>query len=450
MRLNRWPDRRLERLARPLSIEWLAAQRWFRRKSRPLARVELNDAAPLGDGRGWLLVLAATDDTGTEDRYLVPAVEDEDGFREPRDGEGVWQRIAGLMAAGGELRAGVGQFGFKSAPALAGLVPGGAAAVRSLTERRLSVEQSNTSVALGDRLMLKCYRLLEPGANPEVEVSAFLTGVGFSGAPALAGFADYRPDTGAPSSAAMLQEFVASEADGWSWLQSSLAGGPRDRARAIEGLGRVGAVTKAMHSALGSHPEVAGFTSRVATAEELATWHSRAESQLDSALAALAPAPSRQLLAIAPRIREGLAAIKAAEGLRAIRIHGDYHLGQLLRTGQGFTVIDFEGEPARPLAERREPASPLRDVAGMLRSIDYAAHVAHRQGGLVDPEAWVRDAREAFLSGYTSVTAVGESPLNAFEIEKACYEVSYEANNRPDWVWIPLNALKRLASARED
>ena len=439
------PDRQVRRLASAFTPTWLAAQRWFRGKSRRLVATELDDAAPLGEGPGWLLVLAATDDTGSTERYLVPVVAADDGFREPRDGEGVWQCLASLMAANGGLEAGRGRFSFSAEPALADLLPGGTAATTTLTERRLGVEQSNTSVALGDRLILKCYRLLEGGPNPEIEVNAFLTAVEFAGAPSLGGSAEYVPEGGPPCTVAMLQELVQSESDGWKWVLGCLAGGPRDREGAIVGMGQIGTLTRALHDALASHPEAPGFPSRTTTSGELATWHSRAEGQLGSALAALEGDPRRRLLAITPWIAERLAAIETAQDAPATRIHGDYHLGQLLRTATGFSVIDFEGEPARPMAERREPGSPLRDVAGMLRSIDYVARVAQRESGLAQPGAWEEGAREAFLSTYGSVTGSDRQLLDAFEIEKACYEIGYEANNRPDWVWVPLDALERLA-----
>jgi maltokinase len=131
------------------------------------------------------------------------------------------------------------------------------------------------------------------------------------------------------------------------------------------------------------------------------------------------------------------------------RIHGDYHLGQLLRTADGgFSVIDFEGEPARPLSERRSPGSPLRDVAGMLRSLDYAARSAASAAGSrgFDPDTWLGRAREAFVAGYGGIRDDDQPLLDAFELEKACYEVRYEANNRPDWLWLPLAAVDRLVA----
>ncbi|MGH2428240.1 MAG: phosphotransferase, partial [Candidatus Limnocylindria bacterium] len=163
---------------------------------------------------------------------------------------------------------------------------------------------------------------------------------------------------------------------------------------------------------------------------------------------ALAGAPGT-LQALAPAVRTRLAAIERADGTRVSRIHGDYHLGQLLaeRAG-GFVVIDFEGEPARTLDERRQVASPLRDVAGMLRSFDYAARTAERgrRAAGFDPEAWLSQARSAFLGAYGAIGPNEDSLLAAFELEKACYEVRYEANNRPDWLWLPVAAVQRLGS----
>jgi trehalose synthase-fused probable maltokinase len=445
----RLPDR-LRRLAEPLSAHWLAAQRWFRRKSEGVARVELADAVPLGSDQdsvaGWLLVLAATSPTGAQDRYLVPAVETTEGFREPGDGEGVWRRLTGQVAAGGELRSEVGRFRFRPEAELGGVLPGGGATPAELAERRLTVEQSNTSVVIGDRLILKVYRLLEPGRNPEVEMTQFLTAAGFEGAPRLGGIGEYLAEDNAPSPAMILQEFVESESDAWTWVQRCLSRRVAGATDAMTGLAQIGTLTRELHMALASRPEVDQFPARSATPEELAGWRIRAETEFDGALSTLAGEHRARLKAVAPRIRERLAARRATANAVMTRVHGDYHLGQLLRTPTGFKVIDFGGEPARPLAERLEPGSPLRDVAGMLRSIDYAAQVAHRAGEIAEPNAWAREARAAFLEAYSAGSTLDLDLLGAFEIEKACYEVRYEANNRPDWVWLPISALERLAA----
>jgi trehalose synthase-fused probable maltokinase len=436
-------DRRLQQLASAFTPEWLAAQRWYRAKTRTLAGVELFDAAKIDGSPGWLLVLEAAEAAGGHARYLVPVTLDGDQFREPWDDDGVWRALAALMLDGGEVAGARGRFLFTPTEVASELLPGGAAALASLPERRLGVQQSNTSVALGEALMLKVYRLVEPGSNPEVEVNAFLTDVGFRDAPALAGSATYELD-GDTHSAAMLQQLVHSEGDGWSWMLHRLAARPDGPDEAIRGVAQIGRLTAGMHAALASRPS-AGFPSRPATRDELSGWGSAAELQLRAALNLLDAANRPRLAALAPRIKAGLAAIKEARAARVSRIHGDYHLGQVLRTQGAFTVIDFEGEPARTLAERRAPASPLRDLAGMLRSLDYAAHTAiaearaPSQGG-----DWLAAARAAFLEGYGGVVRDEAQLLAAFELEKACYEVVYEANNRPDWTWLPLGALERL------
>ncbi len=438
-------DSGIQRLAAALSPEWLAAQRWYRGKTRRIVRVELLDAARLEGSGGWLLVLGATDAAGDLARYLVPAIADGDAFREPRDGERVWAALAGLMLAGHTLEGAHGRWAFESTAAAAGLLPGGRSALAELAEQRLGVEQSNTSVAFGDRLMLKVYRLLEPGINPEVEVNAFLTDAGFAQAPLLAGSASYLVD-GQAYSAAMLQQFIASTGDGWRWTLDRLAAQPNGPTEALAGMAQIGSLTAQMHRALASRPDTPGFPSRSATGDERATWRLAADGQLAKAEASLDGALRARLEAIAPRAAGRLDAIQQAESVGVSRIHGDYHLGQLLLTADGFVVIDFEGEPARALAERRAPASPLRDVAGMLRSLDYAVRAAEGRMGEDWTQGWLRDARAAFLEGYGAIRPQDEPLLAAFEIEKACYEVGYEANNRPDWIELPLSALERMTA----
>jgi len=440
------PDPQLVRLTRAFTADWLAAQRWYRRKSQAVVSVSLVDAARLSNDRGWLLVLDAANADGARGRYLVPAIEADGGVREPHDGEGVWRGMVELMAARAASPAMHGRWVFDRTPALLRLLPGGAVAAASLGERTLRSEQSNTSVSCDDLLILKVYRLQEPGEHPEVEINAFLTDVGFPHVPALAGTMTYQPDGGPACAAAILQEFVVSEGNAWGWALGCLRGAEPGPAVALDGIAQVGRLTAELHAALASRPELDGFPARMATNEDLAAWRTAADDQLEGALAVLAGEEHARLRGVAERIRSDLTRIQDAGGTMVSRIHGDFHLGQLLRTATGFNVIDFEGEPARPMAERRAPSSPLRDVAGMLRSIDYAAQVARRDGASIDPDAWVRDARDAYLAGYGSMSGRDAALLHAFEVEKACYEVRYEANNRPDWVWLPLAALERLAA----
>ena len=435
-------DRRLQRLASTFTPDWLAGQRWFRGKSRGVARVELIDAAEVAGSPGWLLVLEATDAAGDPARYQVPAVLDRDAFREPDDDDGVWRELAALMLVGGELIGTAGRWAFGATPATPELLHGGAPALRTMPERRLGVEQSNTSVAVGDALILKVYRLLEAGVNPEVEMNAFLTEVGFREAPALAGSATYSAG-GEACSAGMLQQLVRASGDGWSWMLERLATAD-GRAEPLRGAKEIGQLTGRMHAALASRPGTPGFPARRATTAELAAWGASARQRLSSALGMLHGDEHARLASIAPRIAAGLDQIESAQGATVSRIHGDFHLGQLLRTREGFTVIDFEGEPARSLAERRAPASPLRDLAGMLRSLDYAVHAADPAGLTpVDRAKWLDTARSAFLDGYGRLGPDDLPLLAAFELEKACYEVAYEADNRPDWIWLPLDALER-------
>lgn len=427
--------------------EWLVRQRWFRAKQRPVARVLEADRAPLGDNR-WLLILAVRYADGGEDRYLVPAIDDGARWREPREGDGAWRAMVRCVSDDTQIPAQGGSFRFQATPALATLVPSGAEAADGLDERGLGVEQTNTSIVLGERLILKVYRLLEPGENPDLEVSAFLTEVGFAATPALAGAAHFVPADGSePSAAAMLQAFLPSRGDGWRQMLACLA---TDLDAATGYAARIGEVTSALHRALASRPERPSFPARPATLHEAASWRADAERELADAVAALSGAQRERLVRLGPSIRARFADAFGSAGPSApvTRIHGDYHLGQLLATpDRGFVVIDFEGEPARPLAERRRPSSPLRDLAGMLRSLDYAAWTAERGAHVTgfDADRWLAEARRAFLDAYDA-TGRDEGLLRAFELEKACYEVRYEASNRPDWIWLPLEALARLSA----
>ena len=214
-------------------------------------------------------------------------------------------------------------------------------------------------------------------------------------------------------------------------------------------------LTADLHACLASRPDHPRFGVRPVSDVETAEWRASAERQLAGAVATVRNDAHERLVAAAPAVRARLAdSFGRATGTAIVhRIHGDYHLGQLLsRADGGFAVIDFEGEPARPLAERSLPGSPLRDVAGLLRSLDYAVRtdcrnrVEPRPGRLARRGACRvprRVRRRAMRIGPSEVALV-----EAFELEKACYEVRYEAANRPDWLWLPLAAVERLVVAR--
>jgi maltokinase len=413
----------------------LVAARWFRAKQRPIATVAEVDRAPLTADAALAVLELSYRDGGPPDRYLVPGR----GDREPADGEGAWRAIAAAIVHAGELPATQGRF--------VGLPTSRAQTepVDRLSERRLGVEQSNTSVVLGDRLILKLYRLMEAGENPDPEVGAFLTDAGFADTPAVIGALHYDPPDGERATVAMLQAYVPSMGDAWAAMLEAIATDPN---RGLTLASSIGDLTRRMHLALASRPADPGFPARPATTAETAAWRASAEGQLAQAIGAVGAEAHERLVELAPRVTARFAdTFGSATGeARVTRIHGDYHLGQLLaRTDGGFSVIDFEGEPARPLAERRRPSSPLRDVAGMLRSLDYAARTAAAVQPAFEPESWLADARSRFLDAYGGIDALDAGLLAAFELEKACYEVRYEANNRPGWLWLPLAALERLA-----
>jgi maltose alpha-D-glucosyltransferase/alpha-amylase len=281
---------------------------------------------------------------------------------------------------------------------------------------------------------------------------------------------------GASSVAGMLSRYLPASRDGWTHallqLQDYLRT-PTDREPAdafAPEARRLGEVTRALHDALGSHDDDPAFAPEPVSAADVRRWTADTRRAIDESLALLAARAGRLDRSIAPMAKaiagrgeaakrrldeiagalEGEGEGKEERG-RKLRHHGDYHLGQVLRTADGdWMIIDFEGEPARPLAARRARSSPARDVAGMLRSFAYAAATGASEVGGLGPNAavetrsarWERDARAAFLAGYDMPA---ESPLIAlFEMEKLFYELAYELNNRPEWVWIPLRGIARL------
>lgn len=419
-----------------MTPEQLATARWFRSKHRVPESITEMDRALL-ETTELVIVKVRFADDGPSERYFLPSI----AGREPIDGEGAWSSLARAVAAGTPVRSERGAFTpLEVSAELAGeLLDGG------LAERRLAVEQSNTSVVIGDRHLLKVYRLLEPGVSPDLEVGAALMRAGFTETPAVAGGLMYQAKGGPPMTAAMLQAFVPSLGDAWGVLGQALRTNPGD---AIETVTAIGRTTAGLHAALGSIPDNPDFPARAATVAETATWRADAERQLALAVESARGEAHDALVGLAPSVRARFAdAFGSATGDALVsRIHGDYHLGQLLaRDDGGFSVIDFEGEPARSPDERRRPASPLRDVAGMLRSLDYAARTVARDGDL-DPDAWLADARPAFMDAYGRIGPSEAALIEAFELEKACYEVRYEAANRPGWMWLPLGAVGRLVA----
>ena len=473
----------VERLLPATDASLLAAQRWFAGKARGVREVALDDAAELRASAGAhepqaVLVIASVRyaDGGAE-RYLLPLVarsrddthaglsiaasDGAESLSEPRDGDGVWRRLVELMAHHAELPGRRGAFRFNSTPELAPLA---APRAGRTAEKRLGGEQSNTAAVVGERFFLKCYRRLDEGLNPEVEILRFLAEQEFASTPPLLGSAVYEPRSGEPAAIALLQARVADAADAWratvDGVSTWAAAGGRDAnlEPLAEDAAAIGRVTAELHAALAARPDRPGFEVRAATRAELEASGASIDRELDGVRRALT-GRAAAVDGIEPRIVAALAPLRERRPRTVMRIHGDYHLGQLLRTpGRRFVVIDFEGEPARPLAERRALQSPLRDVAGMLRSFDYAAGTAAREleaagraAAAAATARWLAAARTRFTSAYAATIEAASVPLEmdaellqAFEVQKACYEIRYEAANRPDWLWLPLAGLRAL------
>jgi maltokinase len=325
---------------------------------------------------------------------------------------------------------------------------------RALTEaRRIDTEQSNTSIVFDEELILKVFRRLEAGINPELELLRFLTERGFENVAALGGWYEY---AGAPMDATLgvLQRYVANGVDGWTLALDELESAPD---RFLDRLRRLGVVTGRMHTVLGSDSGDPSFSPEQPSVEALALLTATVDEEIERIFLTL---PDTEALApIAGRgeeVREQLRNMTQLGTIgRVIRHHGDYHLGQALwdTDSDDWVILDFEGEPARPLSERRRKRSPLRDVAGMLRSFAYVVSAAEVQRGVLAPDDWERHARTQFLEGYMesvdpSLIPSGRSTIEkllaVFELEKAVYELRYELDNRPDWIRIPVAGIERM------
>ncbi len=365
----------------------------------------------------------------------------------------------------------------------------------------MKAEQSNTSVKFGDRVIMKLYRRVEPGVNPELEIGRTLTARNFRHSPSLVGALEYHHARHEPTTLALAQTFIANQGNAWEYTLSQLSryfdrvsslasndmsceptttGNPDGPSSTmdrffefIDAAQLLGRRTGELHMVLGeasSDPAFAAeacspsyMQSRVQAMQQSAI---RAMTLLRGRLSALSPTNEAQARAVLEQksfILDRLGSLSTASvTAMRIRCHGDYHLGQVLYTGQDFVIIDFEGEPARPLAERRAKHIPIVDLAGMIRSFHYAAHAALRQRG-EDPslgttqnllswaEQWYHSTRTAFLQGYHAMAS--EAPFSArsqpeFQLlldvhllDKALYELTYELNNRPDWIALPLTGI---------
>lgn len=469
-------------------VAWIGERRWFRSKARAIASGALVDVVPVAHGgrEGAIALVRIDFKTGDPETYVVPLAPSGDApvVRDLGDATvDVASVVIDLVREEKELRGRHGVLRARRGVAFDRTFSAGVP-----TARLASAEQSNSAVIFGDRAILKLYRRAVLGENPELEI---LRALGDHGAtPRLVGALEYVGSQGNVA-VAMVQTFVASRGDAWQVTVSGLAdrlrgqGAPEPargaliaRARQappvtlVERVGKdldrarlLGARTAELHRALAtsSDPEFAPEPFREPDRDELI---GKARADLRRVVQSLvsnitrvpkdARASVDALVARAPELDVRLAALASQPmSARKIRVHGDYHLGQVLVThDDDFVIIDFEGEPARTLDERRAKQSPLKDVAGMLRSFDYAAATALREGA--DP-GWARAfgswVSAAFLGGWLDGVASSElatreedaaALLDLFLLEKAVYEVDYELNNRPAWLAIPVEGVLSL------
>ncbi len=319
--------------------------------------------------------------------------------------------------------------------------------------RPMGAEQSNSSVILDDKYVLKVFRRLEAGDNPELEMLKFLTGAGFGSIARLEGWYDYSGEL-MDATLGVVQDYVGDATDGWDLALEAIAAGDEgliDRLRAL------GATTGDMHRALGSNGQDPDFAPEEPSDSALALLVATIDEQIERVWIDL-PQDSEAVEPILHRgqeIRDRLQMMShVGVGGRYIRHHGDFHLGQTLaKPDGGWVILDFEGEPARSLRDRRRKRSPLRDVAGMLRSFAYVASASELLMGKPAPADWEARARAAFLEGYyahvdPALLPAGQVAIDKllaiFELEKAVYELRYEIDNRPEWVKIPVAGIARL------
>lgn len=520
-----------ERLECGILPGFLPRQRWFAGKARTIDTVRLADLSPgIGDGGRfalalfevrfqdggsdfYLLPLCTTrgDETSriiSDPRWYIASLEDDSGKSALHDAMVDPEACLALI----DLIAREGEIPMQRGTVRAlrtGVFEQTRGSVEALRPVRVgSAEQSNTTVFYGDRLILKVFRRLEPGQNPDFEIGRFLTErAHFAHAPQVAGAIEYHQEGQPAMTLAILQGLVQNQGSGWEGALKSLADFYRVAAKhpdqppdyegfstldlaaieppdsIIERLGdalrdaaTLGRRTAELHQALASDDHDPDFAPLPLTNEDLSALAAEIREQVEQTLSALRE--TRDRLSEAER-READQVLGNASGWLAqtdrlsqlnpgsnrIRIHGDYHLGQVLRTDHDFVILDFEGEPARGLEQRRARQSPIKDVVGMLRSFDYAAHAGlfnawesrpdHEREHLTPwARAWRDWTASRFLRSYLEVAGSAsflprdrgdlQELLKAFTLDKAMYELLYELNNRPDWVRIPLRGIISL------
>ncbi|MGD0504473.1 MAG: maltose alpha-D-glucosyltransferase [Steroidobacteraceae bacterium] len=487
---------------------FIETQRWYAAKGTPIERAHIIDHVLWQEGKtSWIVALLQVTAGGEAANYFMPLAlaweeRDEERVRNISTAaiakirqqssvgvmgdafadEAFCQSLVTAMAKPREIATAQGKLEFRPTAAFKRLA---GADVGSLPAARPQGSSSNTIVVLGERLILKGYRRLRSGASPELEIGMYLTDtVHFANCAPLAGVLQYRDKDAEPTLLAMLQAYVANQGDGWTWSLEYLRrhleehrtapatdAPPANAHDAYLAMIRILAVrTAELHRALATPTKEPAFAPQPLTRADLDAYKQRATEEAKNALNLLKghvgelTGPDRDkanaVLAARDEILRRIAASVASEpkGTK-IRIHGDYHLGQVLLTRNDFILIDFEGEPGHSLEERRAKQSPLRDLAGMLRSFGYVEHSALRAVAHDDVElaklaplahSWAVKVRATFLAAYDATARAaslydaltpGDGLLGLFELEKALYELRYELGNRPAWAGIPLQGI---------
>jgi maltokinase len=441
--------------------DWISSQRWFGAKARDVAQFNVLDVVVLREESPALAltIVEARFGAGTHELYHVPIgvrpadVNWEQGLICEGDGFTAYDALgdpvqtallARLLGSAAEVLRGETSISFHWV--------GGDPVGLETPSRGIGGEQSNTSIVFDERLVLKVFRRLEPGVNPELEMLRFLALHGFANIAALEGWFDYSGEL-MESTLGVMQRFVAHAVDGWALTLDALQTG---ETHFFDRLEELGAVTGRMHVALASDQNDPDFAPEPPSDENVSLLTATIDEQIERVFLELPDSPV--VAPIASRGEELRDLLRTLShigiGGRLIRCHGDYHLGQTVLGPDGWVILDFEGEPGRPLRERRRKHSPLRDVAGMLRSISNAAlagELLHRMPAASTD--WEATARERFLAGYLdeidpALLPAGQQAIRKllaiFELEKVLYELRYELNNRPDWLIVPVTAIIRM------
>lgn len=493
--------------------QYLPKRRWFAGKGAALEKVRIAYGVRFGAATSPVLLSEIEVDSGGQtSRYQLPfgligedqltsALPQQLALSRVRRGRQVGLITDGFVlesfiravlagfADGTRLSCSDGELQFQATEQLAALELGDEPAVRYL-----SAEQSNSSVVVGGSLVLKLIRRVNGGIHPELEMSAYLTAARYPNISPLLGWLSRVDATGQPHLLMIAQGYLSNQGDAWDWTQNTLERAIRDEmepgiqapqahADALQELqafaAQLGQRLGQMHQVLAAPTQDPAFKPRVSSARDGKAWGKQVSAQLNQAFDLLEQhrdeldADSQALVDDLGKQRKGLLeqvselAMQAVGGV-LIRVHGDLHLGQVLVVQGDAYLIDFEGEPARPLEERRGKHSPYKDVSGVLRSFDYAAAMVLRSASGVDvsPPArqarqrvarrYLHQARHAFVQAYDLATAdlphAWEQPggaraaLDLFSLEKAAYEIMYEAENRPSWLAVPLHGLHGLVS----